>query len=77
MPSFVIESTGEILEEDRVCQRERNIPFILLDSLDGLRIKLTWDNFTWKKSNKSLIIYIHGRDLGKLSRSPKWLNPLP
>ena len=41
MPSFVIESTGEILEEDRVCQRERNIPFILLDSLDGLRIKLT------------------------------------
>ena len=26
MPNLVIESTGEIRDKERVCQRERNIP---------------------------------------------------
>ena len=30
-----------------------------------------------RKSNKSSIIYVHGRDPGKLSHSPKWQKPSP
>ena len=30
-----------------------------------------------RKSNKSLIICIHERDLGKLSNSPNWPKPSP
>ena len=69
--------THNLLTTDWPCRGERNFPLPFQVLLAGLRIKVDMRQIKSRKSNKSLITCIHGRDPGKLSNTPKWLKSSP